>query len=80
VPRKVAAAIAKHGRNSVCTLLTAGVLPETDDISPDRLAEREDSAMGKEVWDLLDAGEGGTSRTHSATVKTSASLIAGTAG
>ena len=58
VPREVAAAIAKHGRNSVCTLLTAGVLPETDDISPDKLAEREDSAMSQEVWDLLDAGEG----------------------
>jgi WD40 repeat protein len=58
VPREVATAITRHGRNSVCTLLTAGVLPETDDISPGALAECEDSAMSKEVWDLLDAGEG----------------------
>jgi WD40 repeat protein len=57
VSKEVAAAMAKHGRNAVCVLLTGGVLPETDGISPDSLSERVDGAMSEELWNLLDAGE-----------------------
>lgn len=53
VPREVAAAISAHGRNSVCILLTDGVLPWTDGISPAALFERPDGAISKDVWALL---------------------------
>jgi hypothetical protein len=55
VPREIQACVETHGLAGLCIVQTAGVLPWTDRITPEEMAERSDAAVDASVLSLFTA-------------------------